>query len=54
MLQGTPDEVAHATHNCLALGGPRSFNAAGCEIPDSTPVENLLAQAKALKETLPN
>ena len=50
MLQGTPEQVRQATRRCLELGGPRSISAAGCEIPDGTPRENLLAQAQALRE----
>ena len=48
MLQGTPDEVFAAAQHCMAIGGPRSFSAGGCEIPMYTPVENLHAQARAL------
>ena len=50
MLQGTPEQVRDATFDCLQEGGPRCISAAGCEIPDGTPVENLLAQARALRE----
>jgi MtaA/CmuA family methyltransferase len=50
MLQGTPDQVREATLTCGRLGGPRWISAAGCEIPDGTPVENLRAQAQALIE----
>jgi MtaA/CmuA family methyltransferase len=49
MLQGTPDEVRMAVLDCQANGGRRYFSAAGCEIPDGTPVENVLAHAEALK-----
>ena len=50
MLQGTPDEVYDATLHCMRAGGPRSFSAAGCEIPDDTPPENLHAQSQALRD----
>jgi uroporphyrinogen decarboxylase len=50
MLQGTPGQVATATRDCLARGGPRYFSAAGCEIPDGTPYANLHAQAGVLRE----
>ena len=53
MLQGTPQEVYEATQRCMGDGGPRSISAAGCEIPDGTPAENLQAQAQALKEMAP-
>ncbi len=49
MLQGTPDGVRRAVLGCLERGGPRSLSAAGCEIPDGTPHENLRAQADALR-----
>lgn len=48
MLQGTPDEVYAAAQHCMAIGGPRSFSAAGCEIPMHTPPANLHAQTRAL------
>jgi len=48
MLRGNPALVRDAVARCVRDGGKRSFNAAGCEIPDGTPRENLLAQADAL------
>ncbi len=50
MLQGTPDQVSQATRACVAAGGQRCFSAAGCEIPDGTPVDNLMAQTQALRD----
>lgn len=50
MLQGTPEDVYRATVRCAEVGGPRSISAAGCEIPDSTPHENLRACARALRD----
>jgi uroporphyrinogen decarboxylase len=50
ILQGTPEEVYTATIGCLKEGGPRSFSAAGCEIPDGTPLANLRAQTQALHD----
>jgi MtaA/CmuA family methyltransferase len=50
MLQGTPQEVAAAVRGCAAAAGPRHFSAAGCEVPDGTREENLLAHARALRE----
>jgi uroporphyrinogen decarboxylase len=50
MLQGTPQDVAAAVRGCAAAAGPRHFSAAGCEIPDGTPEENLLAHARTLRE----
>jgi MtaA/CmuA family methyltransferase len=48
MLRGNPSLVRDSVLRCVEHGGKRSFNAAGCEIPDGTPHENLLAQAQAL------
>jgi len=50
MLQGTPDVVRDAVRDCVLQGGQRSFNGAGCEIPDATPRANLLAQYQTLCE----
>jgi MtaA/CmuA family methyltransferase len=49
MLQGTPEQVGRAVLDCLEGGGSRGFSAAGCEIPDHTPEENLRAQVRALQ-----
>ncbi len=48
MLRGNPALVREAAVRCVRDGGRRSFNAAGCEIPDGTPRENMLAQADTL------
>jgi uroporphyrinogen decarboxylase len=50
MLQGTPEEVVAAVRGCAAAGGLRHFSAAGCEVPDGTCEENLLAHARTLRE----
>ncbi len=50
MLQGTPDKVYRATRACAEAGGTRWISAAGCEIPDGTPQENLHAQSRALQD----
>ncbi len=50
LLQGTPERVFQVTQHCMQVGGPRSFSAAGCEVPDKTPPENLRAQLRALAE----
>ena len=50
MLQGTSDQVREATLTCGRLGGSRWISAAGCEIPDGTPGENLIAQTQTLAE----
>lgn len=49
-LQGTPAEVREAVLANAAVGYPRWISAAGCEIPDGTPDENLRAQRDALEE----
>ena len=48
MLQGTPEMVRDATLACIQKGGKRLFSGAGCEIPEDTPDENLLAQRQTL------
>jgi MtaA/CmuA family methyltransferase len=48
--QGTQEEVFRATRKCLDAGGERCFIAAGCEIPDGTPPENIQAQNRAIQE----
>jgi len=48
MLQSTPEKIHDTVWSCLRAGGPRCISAAGCEIPDGTPCENLLAHAQAL------
>ena len=53
MLQGSPADVRRAVVECLDIGGSRCFSGAGCEIPDETPTENLIAQRDALKEYQP-
>jgi MtaA/CmuA family methyltransferase len=52
MLRGTPEAAFRATRRCIEQGGPRHISAAGCEIPDKTPPENLRAQARALREAV--
>jgi MtaA/CmuA family methyltransferase len=48
-LQGSPLEVEQDVRRALSQGGERCLNAAGCEIPDGTPYENLLAQSNVLQ-----
>ncbi len=50
MLLGTPQTVRTAVIDCLQNGGSRLFSGAGCEIPEETPDENLLAQYQSLVE----
>jgi len=50
ILQGSPAEVYAAARYCVQAGGPRGFSAAGCEIPDQTPPENLRAHLRALQD----
>ena len=49
MLQSTAKEVSTAVLACQEEGGRKYFSAAGCEIPDQTPEQNLRAQADALR-----
>lgn len=48
--QGDPTAVRAAAWNCLEVGGRRCFLAGGCEIPDGTPHENLIAYHQAIRE----
>lgn len=52
MLRGSEADVFNATVNCIKAGGKNSFSAAGCEIPDGTPILNLIAQHNALIQKL--
>jgi MtaA/CmuA family methyltransferase len=49
LFQGRHEQVRQAVLNCLKQGGNRCFSAAGCEVVDGTPAENLLAQLETLK-----
>ena len=49
MLSGTPGTVAAAVEAELRAGGPYCISMAGCEIPDGTPHENLVAHAATLR-----
>jgi MtaA/CmuA family methyltransferase len=53
-LQGTPEQVRQGVLNNAQAAGRRWISAAGCEIPDQTPVENLHAQSLALHELAGN
>ncbi|MBN2091070.1 uroporphyrinogen decarboxylase family protein [candidate division KSB1 bacterium] len=48
LFQGSHEQVRQAVFNCLKQGGNRCFSAAGCEVVDGTPYENLLAQVETL------
>lgn len=50
LLQGDPERVRHGVFANAAAGCRRWISAGGCEIPDQTPVENLLAQGQALRD----
>jgi MtaA/CmuA family methyltransferase len=47
-FSGSPRTVREAVLRCLEVGGPRCISAAGCEVPDGTPVENMLAHRDTL------
>jgi len=51
MNRGNQQTIEAAAQHCLAVGGSRSFSAAGCEIPDGTPQENLHIHARFLRES---
>jgi len=50
MLNGSEQEIEEAVLRCLNEGGAKSFSAAGCEIPDGTPVDHLKLHARVLRE----
>ncbi len=50
MYEGTPEVIEAAVLKCIEVGGPKSFSAAGCEIPDGTALDNLRLHARILKE----
>jgi MtaA/CmuA family methyltransferase len=43
LLQATPEDVAKAASDCLAAAGERFILQPGCEVPPSTPEENIRA-----------
>jgi len=47
---GTPEIIRNAVWDCLDAGNETSFISSGCEIPISTPHENLMAVKLALQE----
>jgi MtaA/CmuA family methyltransferase len=48
MRFGQAPEVEKRVQHCMRTGGSRCLSAAGCEIPDATPAENLHAQTAIL------
>jgi MtaA/CmuA family methyltransferase len=50
LFRGTPEQVRQATMACARQGGGKWLCAAGCEVPDGTPLYNLRAQSQALRE----
>ena len=46
--------MRQGVHKNAAAGGSRWISAGGCEIPDLTPDENLIAQNQALLELVRN
>ncbi|MGB8215268.1 MAG: uroporphyrinogen decarboxylase family protein [Anaerolineales bacterium] len=49
-LQGSPEQVRLGVRANAEAARPHWISAAGCEIPDGTPAENLHAQGQALRE----
>ena len=43
LLQGTPEEVCQAAQECIKLGGKKFILMPGCEVPPTTPEENIFA-----------
>jgi MtaA/CmuA family methyltransferase len=50
MLNGTVGQVEAAVRYCAENGGSKYISGAGCEIPEGTPPENMLAQRRVLAE----
>ncbi len=50
MYAGTPEVIKAEVLKCIEVGGPKSFSAAGCEIPDGTSPENMRLHARILRE----
>jgi uroporphyrinogen decarboxylase len=48
MMRGSPQAVEEAVRRCIEAGTDTTLIAAGCEIPVTTPEENLLVMDKAL------
>lgn len=48
LLQGNPETVGDAVISCVNAGNERTFIAAGCEVPVSTPPENVMAVHETL------
>jgi len=42
-MQGSPKKVKEAVTECVKIGDSTTFISAGCEVPASTPKENMLA-----------
>jgi uroporphyrinogen decarboxylase len=53
MLQGTAAQVEEAVIHNLRNGNHRMISAAGCEIPDGTPIANLQVHAMTLQHFTP-
>jgi MtaA/CmuA family methyltransferase len=49
-LQGSPEQVRQGVRRNAVETGGRWISAAGCEIPDKTPAENLKAQSEELRQ----
>jgi len=43
LMQGSPKKVKEAVTECVKIGDSTTFISAGCEVPASTPKENMLA-----------
>ena len=46
LMNGTPESIQSALEECYQAAGPRYIVAAGCEIPRTTPPENVAALAE--------
>ena len=48
LMQGSPKKVKEAVTECVKIGDSTTFISAGCEVPASTPKENMFAANEPL------
>jgi len=53
MLEGSPDQVYHASRRCHEIAGKAHIVGTGCEVPPATPDENLHAMVRYAREHSP-
>jgi uroporphyrinogen-III decarboxylase len=53
MLEGTPEHVYEASRRCHQICGKAHVVGTGCEVPPTTPAENLHAMVRYSREHRP-